>query len=1039
MDLADLALGQPRREVARHAGADEAALVAADGVEGQRRSVGCGFHDVAVRHEAELDERLEAVADAQHEAVAGLQQLADRLGDLGRAEERGDELGGAVGLVAAGETARDHDDLALADAARELVGALGDGLGREVVDDQHRGVGAGAAERAGGVVLAVRAREDGDHDARAGDLNGRRGARDALLGNAEVDGVDLLALAAVREDGLDGALPGLLQLGQVNGLAASDELVGLGGGAQDVAGHAVVQRRDLGVVGELHDKAAVRRAEERLGLKRRVARKAELVADAHLEERLGRAAVAQRGHGERAAVANKLLDDVVERELGGGQRREAVAVVVGGEHDDLVARALELGGGHAVDLAEARRKRDERGRHVEVLEAAGHGVLAADGTDAEVDLRHEGAEDGGHGLAPALGLVAELLEVLLEREIEALVLEAGGHEAADRLDDGEIRAGELVGLHEVGVEAPRHAGAGGRLAVHGELGGHGHGGRELGLSAEGHEDGGGADGGVEALGEALVGRDVEVGDQAVELLGEGISGPVALVLGRHGHVDLLILGRAVGGEELAAHVDDRLAVPVHGQARVGGHGRDRGGLEVLLAGVAEELLDVFGRQGHGHALLGLGDGELGAVEALVLLGDGVEVDVQAVGQLADGDRDSAGAEVVAALDQAAGVLAAEEALELALHGRVALLDLGAVLLDGLDVVGLGGAGGAADAVAAGAPAEKHDDVAGGRALATHVGGGGSRHDSADLHALGHVAGVVELGDLAGGEADLVAVAGVAGRGGGHEFALGELALEGLGDGDGRVCGAGDAHGLVDVAAAGERVADGAADAGGRAAEGLDLGRVVVGLVLKEVEPVLLLAVDVDLALDGAGVDLLGLVEVLEDALGLEVLGADGAHVHKADGLLVAAELVAHGLVAGKGVLDARVAREDVVQARAEGGVAAVVGPVGVDHLDLGDGRHAALAGEVLLAELDVGEVHGQAAFGDKGPELLFAEREEVLEDLDRFGLGDLGGERLARLEAGLAGLDRVDHVVLDGVDVGLRELALEHVDLGGANRRALAL
>ena len=42
---------------------------------------------------------------------------------------------------------------------------------------------------------------------------------------------------------------------------------------------------------------------------------------------------------------------------------------------------------------------------------------------------------------------------------------------------------------------------------------------------------------------------------------------------------------------------------------------------------------------------------------------------------------------------------------------------------------------------------------------------------------------------------------------------------------------------VHVAAARERVADGAAHAGGGTAEGPDLGRVVVGLVLKQEQPV----------------------------------------------------------------------------------------------------------------------------------------------------------------------------------------------------------
>ena len=41
--------------------------------------------------------------------------------------------------------------------------------------------------------------------------------------------------------------------------------------------------------------------------------------------------------------------------------------------------------------------------------------------------------------------------------------------------------------------------------------------------------------------------------------------------------------------------------------------------------------------------------------------------------------------------------------------------------------------------------------------------------------------------------------------------------------------------------------------------------------------------------------------------------------------------------------------------------------------------------------------------------------------------------------AGLAGLDRVDHVMLDGVHVGVGQVAFQRVQLGGADGRALAL
>ena len=255
----------------------------------------------------------------------------------------------------------------------------------------------------------------------------------------------------------------------------------------------------------------------------------------------------------------------------------------------------------------------------------------------------------------------------------------------------------------------------------------------------------------------------------------------------------------------------------------------------------------------------------------------------------------------------------------------------------------------------------------------------------------------------------------------------------------RVTGAGDTHGLVHVAAARERVADGAAHAGGGTAEGLDLGRVVVGLVLEQEQPVLVLAVDIDLHLDGAGVDLLGLVDIGHDAGLLKVLGADGAHVHEADGLGVAAEFVAHLHVAVEGLLHHGVVDRHVVQDGAEGGVAAVVGPVGVDHADLGDGGVAVLIAEVLLAEGDVCLVHGKAAIGDKGGKAGLVELAEAVEHLDGLGLGSLHVQRLGQVERGDARLDGVHHVVLDGIDGGLVQSARDHIDLGGAHGGALAL
>ena len=147
----------------------------------------------------------------------------------------------------------------------------------------------------------------------------------------------------------------------------------------------------------------------------------------------------------------------------------------------------------------------------------------------------------------------------------------------------------------------------------------------------------------------------------------------------------------------------------------------------------------------------------------------------------------------------------------------------------------------------------------------------------------------------------------------------------------------------------------------------------------------------------------------------------------------------HLQIAFESGLDRGVVDVDLVQFGAERGVAAVVGPVGIDHLDLGDRGLASLFGEVLLAELKIGQIHGEPALVD---ELLAGSGVHLVEagdGLDLAGGGHLGLQRGLGFQRRLAGLDRVDHVMLDGIDVGLAERAFERVHLGGAHGRTLTL
>ena len=58
------------------------------------------------RAQAELDDRLKAVADAERETVAFVPRSFNRFFEKRVAEEGGDELAGAVRLVAGAEAAR---------------------------------------------------------------------------------------------------------------------------------------------------------------------------------------------------------------------------------------------------------------------------------------------------------------------------------------------------------------------------------------------------------------------------------------------------------------------------------------------------------------------------------------------------------------------------------------------------------------------------------------------------------------------------------------------------------------------------------------------------------------------------------------------------------------------------------------------------------------------------------------------------------------------------------------------------------------------
>ena len=496
--------------------------------------------------------------------------------------------------------------------------------------------------------------------------------------------------------------------------------------------------------------------------------------------------------------------------------------------------------------------------------------------------------------------------------------------------------------------------------------------------------------------------------------------------------------RAVRVEEGAVYVDDARAPPAHAQARLLAHVRDDARFEVLLVRVGDELVDVAFVQDDGHALLAFRYGQLCAVEPLVFARHRVQVDIQPVCQLAHGHGHAARAEIVAALHQTRRLAAPKQPANFALGRCVAFLHLGAQGGHAFCVVCLARPGGPADAVASRASAHEHDRVAWCRRRADHVDRRCRAHDRAYLHALGGIPRVVNLAHLACGDADLVAVARISFRRLDAYLALRQLACKRLGKRRARVCGAAHAHGLVDPRAPGQRVAYAAAYAGGRPAEGLDLGGVVVRLVFEEEQPVLVVAVHVGFHLHRAGVHLVGFVEVGKAPACLQPARRDCAHVHEGDGLVLAPELFAQFEIAGEGRLHTLVVEGDVVELRVEGGVAAVVGPVGVYDAQLGDGGLASLVGEMRAHAGKVFAAHGKAARLDEAVQLVVAHAGEALQHLDVGRAGGRLGQRLGKLHLRLAGFDGVDEVSLRLRDLLGGDGAFQQVEGGRAHGGACA-
>ena len=426
----------------------------------------------------------------------------------------------------------------------------------------------------------------------------------------------------------------------------------------------------------------------------------------------------------------------------------------------------------------------------------------------------------------------------------------------------------------------------------------------------------------------------------------------------------------VGIQESTLQVNNGLASPVEHQSGILSYNGNRDSFQVLFVGIAKEFFNVFRIYNYCHSFLRLGNSKLGPVQTCIFLRYFIKINSQTVCQLTDCYRYTACTEVVTLLDQLTDFLSAEQSLNLTLGRSITLLYLGTTCLNRALCVHLGRTGSTAAAVTSGTSAQQDDDITGIRSLTDYISSGSSTHNGTDFHSLSHIIGMIDFFYKTGSQTDLITIGGISACRTANQLLLRQLTLQGVSHRNGRVGSTGYTHSLIYIASSGQGITDRTAQTGSRATERLDLGRMVVCLILEEYQPLLGYFLSVIIHFYrynyGAGIDLIGLFHIGQLAVFFQLSHSHQCQIHQTYELVTSAckdlcSGIQITLVSG---LDRRtiisVTELYISQFCRESGMTAVVGPVGIQHTNLGHGRISLLiTAEIILDMQEILKGHSQ--------------------------------------------------------------------------------
>ena len=411
--------------------------------------------------------------------------------------------------------------------------------------------------------------------------------------------------------------------------------------------------------------------------------------------------------------------------------------VRGSKEIDGIACFLKFGRQNLLFADGGNGKGNQRGGYIHIQECTGHRVLTANGCCAVIKLRVQCAQKRCKGLTPTGGLISELFEELLQCQVGFLIIRAGSNQLCQRCCYRSIGTLKGINAHIIRVHTPSHNTAlrGFLIGQHRQHGCHRLSGRCLGLAAKGHQDRACADTAVKTLHKASATGCFQVAchftQGAVQRLTQ--NGQVLL-----GNIHAGMLAGAIGIQESAGEICNGLSLPGHHHSLLPSDNSHAVGLQILLLGSGDKGIRVLGIHHNSHTLLGLGNGNFRTVQAVILFPNCIQINSQTGGKLTNGNGHTAGAKVIAALNEAGNFAVAEQALNLSFLGSVALLNLGCHCGQRFHIMALGRAGSATDTVTAGTATQQNNHITGRRTFSADIIGGSGSHHRATFQALGGI-------------------------------------------------------------------------------------------------------------------------------------------------------------------------------------------------------------------------------------------------------------------------------------------------------------